>query len=84
MRVQGLVKGKEEVNLKGSRGTGRGQKQVRWVRLYPPGCGGQQRAVRHGQAGGFGLDSVGSGARWQGLGSGSVTTWQKCAGWAVR
>lgn len=57
---------------------------MRCMRLCPPGCGGQPRAVRNEQAGGFGLDSAGSGARWQGLVSGSVKTWQKCAGWAVR
>lgn len=34
-RVQGLFRGQEEVSLKGSLGTGREQKQVRWVRLYP-------------------------------------------------
>lgn len=73
-RVQGLFRGQEEVSLKGSLGTGREQKQVRWARLYPPGYGGQQNAIRHEQAGGFGLNSVGRGVWWQGLVSESVKT----------
>lgn len=44
-RVQGLFRGWEKVCLKGSLGAGREQKQVRWVRLYPPGCDAQPKAA---------------------------------------
>lgn len=60
-----------------------GYRQVRWVRLCPPGHGGQRRAVWDSWSGGFGLDSVGDGKWWQGLESGSVKGWQKYAGWIV-